>query len=584
MKSSISYFLIFLLLFSSCSQDDDTEQDAKVPVINFVSPEDETEFTKGEDIVININAEDEDGNIEKVDLYLNGDKIYSWDSAPYTYNLSTDNMNAGDYTLEAKAYDNDGLSATASIHLKIIEQLIEDYKIYGSLKDRYSDSPLEDITIRFDNTDTITDNEGKFYFESNDINHLSITSDVNSDYIPVEYSWDFEEGQTYDFSLYAYPKYTPVNSRNSDFIKGVSLFDAGPWMAEDLYPDAFIQTFDRLQQIHTNTVTVFDPVFVTAVGLDSVAMSTTANTTYTWNMLDADQYRTLSDEAQAKGMNMMYWFGVWPQDEQQLDGKSFNEIVFSGQVLSDEFWDDWFSEYARILKIYAEIAEEKGVEWISIGHGLTYATSPQAFSSVSFYESKWTTLINEIRSVYSGKIIYFGMARPFTTQNYSGSTEVEYYEDEGYTDNFKNLFDAFGVILSNITETVNPSVSQIKTDVENILDHYSDFNKPIVLWIWAPSVDGAANTYGHLEPVLDISSDANNWDVDFYEQADIYEGILEAVNESSVDILGVISHGYMYFDKFTEYEPRNMNTAFEKAASVRGKPAEQIINYWYENY
>jgi hypothetical protein len=275
---------------------------------------------------------------------------------------------------------------------------------------------------------------------------------------------------------------------------------------------------------------------------------------------------------------------VWPQDEKQLDGKSFNEIVFSGQKLSDAFWEDWFSEYTRILKEYAQTAETKNVEWISLGHGLSYATSPQAFSSETLYETSWSNLINEIKSVYTGKIVYFGAARPFTAPNYSGGSEWVFFEDESYSDGFTDLFDAFGIVVSNVTETQNPSVSQIKSEMDGILNHYSGFSKPVFLWVWAPSVDGAANTYGHLEPVLDVSGDANNWSVDFYEQADIYQGIFQAVNESSVNIQGIISHGYMYFDRFSKYEPRDMNTAFEKAASVRGKPAEKIIQYWYDAY
>jgi hypothetical protein len=278
---------------------------------------------------------------------------------------------------------------------------------------------------------------------------------------------------------------------------------------------------------------------------------------------------------------MMYWLGVWPQSEEKLSGKSFNEIVFSGQKLSDEFWKDWFSEYTRILVDYAKEAELQGVPYISLGHGLNYATSPAQFSSAELYNTSWTNMINSIRDVFSGEIIYFGANRHFTALNYEGGNEIEYYENSGYSSVFTDLFDAFGIIVSNITEKTNPTPTEVKTEVQTILEHYRNFNKPVILWVWAPSVDGAANRYGHLEPVLDVSNAAYNFTTDFYEQADVYEGIMQAVNETDIPVKGVISHGYMYFDRFDKYELRDMETAFDKAASIRNKPAEGILRYWF---
>ncbi len=565
---------------------DEDVPDPNGPKVAFISPEDGAVFEIGTTIPFEIEASDEDGNILSVDLLFNGKSVHYWEVEPYTVDWdSNHHLEIGENTVECTVDDDQGMSSKVSISITITEPVVANYTIKGILKSAETNSFLENIEVIFGEMSSSTNAEGKFSFETNNTGVGTLHSEVSYDYIPVQYSWEFEENETYDISLMAYPNVSGVNTKNSDFIKGVSLFDAGPWMGQDLYPDAFKQTFERLEDMNANTVTVFDPVFVTVAGEDSVAMSTSANITYyAWDMLSQNQYKTLSDEASARNLNMMYWFGVWPQDEKQLDGKSFNEIVFSGQKLSDSFWEDWFSEYTRILKEYAQTAESKNVEWISLGHGLSYATSPQAFSSETLYETSWSNLISEIKSVYTGKIAYFGVVRPFTALNYSGSYEGAFFEDESYSDGFIDLFDAFGIVVSNVTETQNPTVSQIKSEMNGILNHYSDFSKPLILWVWAPSVDGAANTYGHLEPVLDVSGDANRWSVDFYEQADLYHGILQAVNESSVNIQGIVSHGYMYYDRFTKYEPRNMNTAFEKAASVRGKPAEKIIQYWYGAY
>ncbi|MGQ1891239.1 Ig-like domain-containing protein [Thermophagus sp. OGC60D27] len=559
--------------------------DPDAPKVSIISPKDGDIFEKGATIPFEIEASDENGNILLVDLLFNGNSVHHWEDEPYTVNWDSNyHLEIGENTVEVSVDDDQGKSSKVSITITITESAAGNYIINGTLKSAETNTFLDNIEILFGELTATTDVDGKFSFENNEVGISTLTSDVSGEYIPIQYSWEFEGNETYDISLIAYPKVSGINSQNSDFIKGVSLFDAGPWMGQELYPEAFEQTFERLEDMNANTVTVFDPVFVTAVGNDSVAMSTKANTYYDWEMLSQSQYQSLSDKASERNLNMMYWFGVWPQDEEKLDGKSFNEIVFSGGKLSDAFWEDWFSEYARILKEYAQTAESKGVEWISLGHGLSYATSPDAFSSESLYETHWNDLISEVRSVYSGKIAYFGVARPFTADNYEGGSEWQYFEDDSYTDSFVDLFDAFGIVVSSITEITNPSVSQIKDAMTGILNHFSGFSKPLILWVWAPSVDGAANTYGHLEPVLDVSASANNWAVDFYEQADLYHGILQAVNESSVDIQGVISHGYMYYDRFTKYEPRDMNTAFEKAASVRGKPAEKIISHWFDGF
>ena len=584
------YYLPFILLtlFWNCSKEenDEDELQPKPPVVEITAPEEGVTIEKGAEVVIEIHASDSDSKVELVKLFINQENIAYWEAPPYEQLWKTADLDKGEYYINVTAEDDQDLSAQASVSVQITESsgnTQQAYTITGILKERSTGSPLQGIVMKLGDSTSTTASDGLFQFTDEVTGNRTVYSAVSDSYIPVQYSWDFEPDNDYEFDIYAYSRPSVVNPKNAEFIRGISLFDAGPWMAQDLYPDAFKLTFDRLNDMHANLVTVFDPVFVTVVGEDSVAMSTSANSQYEWSMLSHEQYSTMSSEAASRNLNMMYWLGVWPHNEKQLDGKSFNEIVFSGHELSDAFWEDWFSEYTAILKEYATTAESSGAPWLSLGHGLSYATSPSAFSSVALYESLWTDLMNSIRDVYNGKIVYFGAARPFTTINYKGSEEWKYYEDEGYTEGFKSLFDAFGIVVSNVTETQNPTDEQVKAAVNDMLSRYSGFEKPLIFWVWAPSVDGAANTYGHLEPVLAVGDEANNWTVDFYEQADLYQGILKAVNETSVDIQGVISHGYMYYDRFTKYEPRDMNTAFEKAASVRGKPAEKILEYWFEN-
>lgn len=579
-------FLIAMSILILCCDDSDNsdieEIDKTLPNITISSPNDGVEIVIGDTVEINAFVSD-DAGINYVRIYINNSEMVYLENSPYTYKWSTSENELGKYEIKVEACDNNDNETSSTISVNLVK-LSYSVEISGILKDRYSNSVLSDISIDFESSLIKTDENGAFVFNSNLYpGNYSMKVSETDTYNSSIYSFDVVDNISDNVEMYMYTKQTPVNDQGDKFIKGVSLFDAGPWMGQELFPDAFNSTFKRLKTDNANLFTVFDPVFITVVGEDSVKMSTKANTTFEWNMLNETQYSTLTSNAQQEGLDFMYWFGVWPHDETQLDGKSFNEIVFSGKVLSDAFWNDWFSEYKKYLTQYASIAETNNVPYISIGHGLNYATSPWQFSSEDLYHNLWTDLVNTVRTVYSGDLIYFGNARPFDALNYAGYTEVEYYEDASYTTTFKNLFDAFGIILSNITTQQNPTVADIKSSVNEILNRYSSFEKPVVLWIWSSSVNGAANRYGHLEPILDVNTCANNFEVDFYEQADIYEGIMQAVNESSVNIKGVISHGYMYYDMFTKYEPREMNTAFDKSASIRCKPAEHILQYWFGN-
>jgi len=62
-------------------------------------------------VPLTATASDPDGYIEKVEFYRNGLLVFTDTTEPYTYTL--ENLPAGNYTVQAKAYDNDGLTAVS---------------------------------------------------------------------------------------------------------------------------------------------------------------------------------------------------------------------------------------------------------------------------------------------------------------------------------------------------------------------------------------------------------------------------------------------------------------------------------------
>ena len=93
------------------------------PVCHITTPSDLQEFHQGESFLLNVNAHDDDGSIQRVDFYVNGAFFYSDNAAPYEYNINTDNtIPPGDYTFSAIAYDNTGDSTQSNF---VIVKLLE---------------------------------------------------------------------------------------------------------------------------------------------------------------------------------------------------------------------------------------------------------------------------------------------------------------------------------------------------------------------------------------------------------------------------------------------------------------------------
>jgi len=97
--------------------EEDGSQQNFFPSISITDPVSNTNFEPGSDIMINAEAEDSDGSIVKVEFFEGGNnKLGEATSPPYSFTWS--NVEEGDYTLTAKATDNEG-GARTSLSTKI---------------------------------------------------------------------------------------------------------------------------------------------------------------------------------------------------------------------------------------------------------------------------------------------------------------------------------------------------------------------------------------------------------------------------------------------------------------------------------
>ncbi len=81
------------------------------PTVSLLSPLNNSEYLEGETILIAALAADLNDNIEKVELYVNGNNIVTIDQPPYEYNWTS---TPGVYTLTAIAYDSNNASTTSN--------------------------------------------------------------------------------------------------------------------------------------------------------------------------------------------------------------------------------------------------------------------------------------------------------------------------------------------------------------------------------------------------------------------------------------------------------------------------------------
>ena len=94
------------------------QNSASAPTINMLNPAPGTNFQPGETIQIDVESNDTDGTVQKVELFQGEAKIGQDDVSPYEFSI--DNAYSGCYELKAVATDNDGyVTATDPVGITV---------------------------------------------------------------------------------------------------------------------------------------------------------------------------------------------------------------------------------------------------------------------------------------------------------------------------------------------------------------------------------------------------------------------------------------------------------------------------------
>jgi hypothetical protein len=239
------------------------------------------------------------------------------------------------------------------------------------------------------------------------------------------------------------------------------------------------------------------------------------------------------------------------------------------------WWQTWFDRYRAFAVNYADLAAQTGSDTLILGGdwltpalpGGTLADgSPSGVPPDA--EIRWKTVITEVRQHFSGKVLW---ALPYTPG--SLQTTLSFLQD---TDGVYLLWSA------ELTGQPGTSKADLANEAGRLLDNEVSplaalLNKPVYIAVGYPSVSGAAtgcqsDGLGGCPDWNVLSqpySDTNNAALDLQGQADLYEAMLIAINGRAW-VSGIVSRGF--------YPPVALQ---DKSASTHGKPAADILWYWF---
>lgn len=354
-----------------------------------------------------------------------------------------------------------------------------------------------------------------------------------------------------------------ITPRASGFVAGVEYQSAHRPNFSYFAPQAFANT----KAIGSNMV-VLTPSW-TVSNISPLRFSTQPGQDPLW--IDS---AIMISQARALGLNVAIF--PTPHFPPSTDSNTPAETQFWNNAPKDAaWWQVFFTRYRAFLVNYADLAAQTGAqsiilggEWV--GPALPGGLMPDGTSSnvPADAEAQWRAIIQDVRTRFKGQIFW---ALPYEPSNFT--TPVSF------------LRDVDGIYLLWSTP-IAASPTATKTDYANetgrLLDNEvsplaSLLGKPIIIAASYPSAAGAptgcvANGAGGCLDFNALSRpnpDLTTVSLNLQTQADIYEAMLSAVNARPW-ISGFISRGY--------YLPVTLQ---DKSTSIHGKPAADVLWYWY---
>lgn len=271
--------------------------------------------------------------------------------------------------------------------------------------------------------------------------------------------------------------------------------------------------------------------------------------------------------AKAQGLDVLLKPQVAVRDPafDQYNGASWINMVNPDLVIQNPA--AFFASYKAHLLKWAKLAEQHGVETLSIGNEMVAATKPQ-------FTGYWTDIIDAVRGVYHGKLIYSALAPVMTEGMTNEITQIGFWDK----------LDLAGFdVYPTLTKSTNPSVAELAAGWRSaeIFGHQQDYvaflnkmaavvGKPVIfVETGLPSFDGASNR----QATSDGDIATGRYADDMGEQADWWQAFFQVWAQNKPAWLeGVVVNNN---------DPGDLGAYWNQNYNVDGKPAEKVIAAWF---
>jgi hypothetical protein len=273
--------------------------------------------------------------------------------------------------------------------------------------------------------------------------------------------------------------------------------------------------------------------------------------------------------ASARALNMNV--ALFPQPRFPVDANLF----WASAPRDQAWWDNWFNHYRAFAINFADLATNAdaqaliiGGDWIApaLPTGKLANGTPSGVPADA--EARWQAVLAEIRQHYHGLVLF---ALPYTNTDVTPPVSL-----------LKNTDGWYLLWFARLSNQPNPDKASMTAEAgrlldENIFPIQSQVNKPLIIGLSYPSSTHSATgcipapSGGCLDwtalnrPNADIST----VNLDLTQQFDIYDALFNAVNGRTW-VNGIVSRGY--------YPPVALQ---DKSASVHGKPAADLLWFWF---
>lgn len=338
-----------------------------------------------------------------------------------------------------------------------------------------------------------------------------------------------------------------INSRGSDFTAGFAFSDN-----YNVYTPIHVESaYKNIAGLNANTVVI--PVQWTLQSLDPVILSPIIGENPLWKDLVL-----MIQKAQEQNLN------VWISPELVISSTALKQI---SQGLPDASWiQEFSSQYTEFLYYSADLANYMQTEAVIYPSNFNDIPNYQGFDQLS------ETMINDLESNINTIRNRFGNKLYLSIYDIQMENDTLLQEVDGYYISPNVNFVDADYIKDNYQST-------FKTYLDEVLfPKYSNYNKPIVLALNFPSVQGAENGCIKVEDAcysfeiinqLDNNTALNSFEIDLNIQVVLYDSAFKAINDTEW-VNGIISK---------EYNPQV--ALMDYTSSIRGKPSVGIFWYWF---